>query len=157
MGDHWQQNGEGVAEFVALLPGVLRSMLGQGEALPRVICSDRGPGFYQSSSGHIVGAYKDAAKQHGFRPYAGDDASQQPPDIPDVLLHETAVAWARTFFKKHTLKKSAGLADMERQFQGVLRDCGAHLTANYAVDELCSSFPARLRELVAAKGGRLNH
>ena len=44
-----------------------------------------------------------------------------------------------------------------RQFQGVLRDCGAHLTANYAVDELCSSFPARLRELVAAKGGRLNH
>ena len=92
-----------------------------------------------------------------LRLYAGDDASQQPPDIPDVLLHETAVAWARSFFKKHTLKKSAGLADMERQFQAVLRDCGARLTANYAVDELCSSFPARLRELVAAKGGRLNH
>ena len=69
----------------------------------------------------------------------------------------TAVAWARSFFKKHTLKKSAGLADMERQFQGVLRDFGAHLTANYAVDDLCSSFPARLRDLVAAKGGRLNH
>ena len=72
-------------------------MLGQGEALPRVICSDRGPGFYQSSTGHIVGAYKEAAKQHGFRPYAGDDASLQPPDIPDVLLHETAVASARFF------------------------------------------------------------
>ena len=61
------------------------------------------------------------------------------------------------WLKKHPLKKSAGLADMERQFQGVLRDCGAHVTANYAVDDLCSSFPARLRDLVAAKGGRLNH
>ena len=65
--------------------------------LPRVVCSDRGPGFYQSSTGHIVGAYANAAKEHGFRPYAGSDASGQPPDVPDVLPHETAVAWLWNF------------------------------------------------------------
>ena len=50
-------------------------------------------GFYQSSTGHIVGAYAKAAKEHGFRPYAGYDASGQPPDAPDVLPHDTAVAF----------------------------------------------------------------
>ena len=74
-----------------------------------------------------------------------------------MLPHETAVAWARSYFKKHALKRSASLAQMERDFLGVLGDCGAYVNANYAVDDLCSSFPERLRELVNAKGERLSH
>ena len=31
----------------------------------------------------------------GLRPFAGEHAGAQPPDIPDVLLHETAVSWLR--------------------------------------------------------------
>ena len=157
MPDTWQQEGEGIAAFVAMLPQILRSMLGDGVNLPRVICSDRGPGFYQSSTGHIVGAYHEAAKQHGFRPYAGSDASTQPPDIPDVLPHETAVAWARVCMKKHSLDKGKGIDAMEAQFKSCLRDCAAHVNANYAVDELCSSFPERVKEVVVAKGERLRH
>ena len=158
MSDTWQQNGEGIATFVAMLPGVLRSMLGGDATLPRVIVSDRGPGFYQSSTGHIVGAYKNAAQEHGFRPYAGDDASGQPPDIPDVLLHETAVAWARYYFRKHPLKKGAGIEAMQGEFRGVLRECAQYINQHYEVDKLCRSFPERLAELAnTAKGGRLNH
>ena len=157
MDDGWQQTGEGIAAFVAMLADTLKAMLGNDAQLPRTICSDRGPGFYQASTGHIVGAYKEAAQAYGFRPYAGDDASAQPPDIPDVLPHETAVGWARTFFKKHPVRKGGGVADMERQFQAVLHDCAEYINANYDVAGLCRAFPARLAELARERGERLNH
>ena len=38
-----------------------------------------------------------------------------------------------------------------------LRDCAAHVNANYAVDELCNSFPDRVKEVVVAEGERLRH
>ena len=110
-----------------------------------------------SSTGHIVGAYAKAAKEHGFRPYAGYDASGQPPDAPDVLPHETAVAWARGYFKKHPVSKDGGTADMERQLKATLVDCAAYINDNYEVDALCRSFPERLKALIAAGGERLPH
>ena len=155
MGDAWQQNGEGVAALIASLPGTLTSMLGQGAPLPRVIVSDRGPSFYQASTGRIVGAYKDALKLHGFRAYAGDDANGQPPDIPDALPHETAAGWRRSYMKKHPLQKGKGIAAMEQQLRERLGDCAAHINANYDVDGVCRAFPARLQEVVVAGGERL--
>ena len=91
------------------------------------------------------------------RPYAGSDASGQPPDIPDALPHETAVAKARNFFKKHPVLKGGGVLDMERQFKALLQQCGDYINAHYDVDALCRSFPERLQALVAAKGERLSH
>ena len=78
-------------------------------------------------------------------------------DIPDVLPHETAVAWARTYFKKHPVAKGAGVADMERQFRAILEQCAQHINAEYDVGGLCKAFPTRLRELIAAEGERLSH
>ena len=80
--------------------------------MSRVILLDRGPGLYQASTGHIVGDYYDALKQNGFRAYAGADASKQPPDMPDVFPHETAVAWTRVYLEK----------DPPHQGQGDRRD-----------------------------------
>ena len=95
---------------------------------------------------------------YGFRPIAGDDASTQPPDIPDVLLHETAVAWARSFFKKHPITKGAGIDAMHAQFTALMRECAVYINGNYKVDELCRSFPGRLAKLVhETKGERLRH
>ena len=89
---------------------------------------------------------------------AGDDASAQPPDIPDVLLHETAVAWTRRFFRKHPLKKGGGIEAMREEFKGLLQERAMYINGNYKVDELCRSFPARLAELVNdTKGERLRH
>ena len=92
MGPDWQQTGVGMAEFVDRFPTALRNILGAGEALLRVIASDRGLGFYQSSTGHICKAYAEALNKHNFRPFATEDASHQPPDVPDVLPHETGSA-----------------------------------------------------------------
>ena len=46
MPDGWEQTGAGIAAFIVRLPAILRRMLGPHARLPRVVFSDRGPGFY---------------------------------------------------------------------------------------------------------------
>ena len=119
--------------------------------------TDRGPGFYQASSGTIVAAYKEALFENGFKPFAGVEAKWQPPDIPDVLLHETVVAWVRRFFKKHPFKSVSNVRDNQKVFCKLLKQCEAHINANYDVSALCKSFPRRISELLTAKGDRLRY
>ena len=126
--------------------------------MPRVVFTDRGPGFYEGSTGHIVRAYADALKRHGFRPYAGLDASKQPADIPDCLPHETAVAWARGYMKKHPFDRRKGLEGMNEQLTQLLAEASAHINANYDVDKLCrGEFMQRMRALSERKGDRLKY
>ena len=77
------------------LPGVLTRLLGPEASWPRVIFSDRGPGFFVSSTGHIVKAYAKDLKMYGFRTYQGEDASGQPADLADVFPHALAVGGGR--------------------------------------------------------------
>ena len=156
MPDGWEQTGDGMAHFIAKLPGILASRLGD-DAMPRVIFSDRGPGFYQSSSGHIVATYAQALQAHGFRPFAGSDASGQPPDVPDVLLHETVVGWTRSYLKKHPAKRSTDLAANVAGWREAMAECRRHLEAERDIDDPCRSFPGRLRAPIASRGERLKH
>lgn len=158
MPDDFQQNGEGMAKMVDRLEDTLKEMVGDDTPLPRVIFTDRGPGFYQASTGHIVKRYQDALKRHHFRPYAGVDASRQPPDIPDCLPHETAVAWARRFMKKRPIPKSGGVTRMRQQLLQLLNDASDHLNSNYDVEKLCKGeFMKRMKELKVKKGARLKY
>ena len=75
-------------------PSVLRQMLGLGAHLPRNVFTDRGAGMY-TSSGKIVEKYRQTIDQAGFSVHWGPDARRQSPDMGDVLLRETAVAWFR--------------------------------------------------------------
>ena len=78
--------------------------MGRRDVEPKAKMTNRGPGFFNSLSGHIVKSYGEALQMHGFRPSAGEDASQQPPDIPDLLLHETAIGWVRSYMRKLSIK-----------------------------------------------------
>ena len=91
--------GEGMAVFVQRLPDIMRKMLGPDARLPRTLFTDRGTGLF-NSRGKAVRAYSAAVKAAGFKLFWGDDASQQSPDMPDLLLHETAVAWFRRKLSK---------------------------------------------------------
>ena len=51
-------------QVVNELPSMLKKMLGKQTPLPRQVVTDRGPGFYQASSGTIVAAYKGALYQN---------------------------------------------------------------------------------------------
>ena len=146
-----------MALFVSRLETILRTRLSAEAVLPRVVASDRGPGFYQSSTGHIVARYLRDLKAHGCRPFAGEDASCQPPDIPDVLPHETVAGWVRAFVKKHPIQRSLDLNDNEAKVKGVMHDCIRHIRKEYDVESLCHSFRGRLQALVESKGDRLSH
>ena len=157
MPNEFTQTGDGMAIMVGQLQDILKAMLGNDVALPRVIFTDRGPGFYQGSTGHIVKAYETALKQNGFRTFAGPDASTQPADIPDCLPHETAVAWARNFMKKRPLQRGS-FASMEEQLAKLLGETGDHINQNYDVDTLCrGEFNKRMADLKAREGGRLKY
>ena len=125
MGDQhtWRQNGEGMSVFVEQLPAILTEMLGDAAPKPRVIFSDRGPGLYNTGTGIIVHAYRNALTKHGLRSWAGDDATWQPPDVPDVLLHETVVGWVRKYFQKHPRTWRAEQEVNVRSFRVALQQC----------------------------------
>jgi hypothetical protein len=157
MGTDWQQTGAGMARFVNKLPVVLNQMLGTDATKPRICFTDRGPGFYVAACGSIVKAYKDALDENGFRPFAGTCAKDQPPDVPDVLPHETVVGWVRKYFKKHPYRVTSNPMTNYQKFLDVLADAEKHINKEYDVDTLCRSFPKRLRELRAEGGKRLKH
>ena len=155
MEDGWRQNGDGMATMVSHLDGILRKMVGRDGRLPRVVVTDRGPGFFQTSTGHVTQDYQNALTRGGFRLWAGDDASRQPADMPDLFPHETAVAWTRKYLKDHPLQKGRGLESLRKQLVSTLSDCADHINKNYDVDGLSRCFPRRVKALVDAKGERL--
>ena len=153
----WEQTGHGMAEFIEDLPMLLKGGLAKSKKLPQVIVTDRGPGLCQASPGTFVAAYKEALLENGFRPFAGDEATLQPPDLPAALLHETVVAWARAFFKKHAFKTVFNVRENQKLFAKLLKQCEAHINANYEGSSLCRAFPRRIDELIASRGDRLMH
>jgi hypothetical protein len=157
MGADWGQTGDGMAEFVQKLPGALTKMLGHGTVKPKVIMSDRGPGFYQSSRGVIVDKYRAALRTHGFRPFAGDDGKWQPPDLADLFMHETVAAWVRQYFRKHPVVKNQTLAVNEAAVIAGLKACEKFINEEYDVESLCSSMPRRVEEIRKRRGDRLKY
>jgi hypothetical protein len=153
----WTQNGEGMAVLVGRLEGLLCKMLGKTCAKPRVVFSDRGPGFYDSGHGMIVHKYRDALKESGFRPFAGEDASHQPADCPDMFLHETVVAWVRRYFKSWPFTLTENAEKNYDSFLEAMKSCAHHINSNYDVEGLSKGFASRLQQLVDAKGQRLKY
>ena len=128
-------------------------MLGPDAHLPRTIFTDRGTGMY-TSNGRAVRAYGAAAKAAGFKLFWGDDATQQSPDMPDLLLHETAVAW----FRKRMVKQPPVCVPWEEtrvQWAARARQAVAFVNGNYRVARLCQQFPQRLRACRDSEGERL--
>ena len=121
--------------------------------LPRTIFTDRGTGLY-SSRGTAVRAYSAAVEAAGFKLFWGDDASQQSPDMPDLLLHETAVAWFR---RKLSKQRPVCSPWEETQAQWTVRaqQVVALVNENYKVARLCSQLPRRLRACTDTDGERL--
>ena len=89
----WVQNGQGQAIMVNRLPSILGRLLRATGGSPTMLCSDRGPGFYHPRTSEICREYAEALAANGYTAWAGESASHQLADIPDVLLRETATAW----------------------------------------------------------------
>ena len=101
-----------------------------------------------------VRAYSAAVKAAGFKLFWGDDASQQSPDMPDLLLHETAVAWFRRKLSKQR-PVCAPWEETQAQWTARARQVVAFINDSYRVDRLCKQFPGRFRACKDSDGERL--
>ena len=153
MPDDWKVNGKGLAAFVQRLPSVLRRMLGDEARLPRNVFTDRGTGMY-TPVGKISTEYYSALQKSGFRAYWGDDAARQSPDMGDMLLHETAVAWFRKCMRA-TKPVVAPWEETAQQWTARSRKATRSLNQRYDVASLCAEFPYHLSQVVAKEGDRL--
>ena len=99
-------------------------------------------------------AYKSAVNEAGFRVFWGDDATAQSPDMGDVLLHETAVAWFRKRMRKEK-PTGAPWDETPQAWEMRARRALQHINGNFDVAALCREFPQRLRSLVDSDGERL--
>ena len=153
MPENWKVNASGLAFFVHKLPQILHSMLGPQAKLPRKIFTDRGTGMY-APTGKIANKYYEAVQNEGFDVYWGPDASRQSPDMPDMLLHETAVSWFR---KRMAIEKSVVLPwhETRQQWQHRARTCVRYINTHYDVAGLCREFPARVQAVMRKEGDRL--
>ena len=149
----------GAGMLVDRLPGLLRRMLGQDTLLPRTLFTDRGPGFYHRSHGTITSEYDAACRRQGFRPWAGVDAKHgpraQPPDISDLLLHETAMSWLQARLHKSTAEVRVPWEESPKELAVRLQKVVAGINRECDVANLCKEFPDRLKDLCTRGGDRL--
>ena len=120
---------------------------------PCVLYVDRGKGFYDPGTGKIVPAFRQALRDNGLKAFWGDDASVQPGNLQEMMLHETAVSWIRHRLVHSTPKSSA--QETRSEYAARLKDACRDINRKLDVEGLCRSFLQRVHALKDAKGGRL--
>ena len=124
-----------------------------GASKPDMVWTDRGKGFYSPCNGAITAAYKQALRAHHLKPAMGDDASLQPGNLQELMLHETSVAWIRDGLAKSVPAKA--WEESREQYEARLKRIVEELNGKNDVEGLCRSFLARIDKLVAGESGRL--
>ena len=120
---------------------------------PDILFTDHGPGFYRTKSGKITPEYKEALAEDSLKAYMGDDASNQPGDLKDLMLHETAVAWLTNRLKVTTPAKA--WEETAEAFGTRLKAATDYVNDEYNLENLQRELPERLVKLANQGGGRI--
>ena len=149
---------EGAGILVRRLPALLDRMLGRSAKKPRMIFTDRGPGFFHRRWGTITSDYEVALREHKFQTWTGTNALKgprgQPGDIGDMLLHETAISWLRRQEEKS--RPVLPWEETPQEFAARLQRAVDHINTTFKVRAMSLEFPDRLDLLVnKTKGDRL--
>ena len=126
-----------------------------GGEQPGVVITDRGQGFYALKSGRITPEYHSALQEHGLRASMGEDASRQPGDLKELMLHETAMAWVANRLK--VTRPAKAWEETEAEFGERLRGVAEYINTHYDVESLRKDFPHRVAALQHAEGDRLKY
>jgi len=101
----------------------------------------------------ITGAYQQALRDHRFKAALGDDASVQPGNLQELMLHETAVSWIRLRLGKTVPAKP--WEETRAEYAARLKMICEDINSNLEVEALCRGFQKRIQKLVDREGGRL--
>ena len=143
---------EGAAQLVKKVKTGLNIRFQSGDA-PSTVYVDRGKGFYHIANAKITSGFKEALRECGLHAFWGDDASAQPGQLQELMLHETAVRWIR-FHERRTLPKRPW-EETEEQFVARLKGIAATCNKEYDVEGLTRGFPKRIKALVEKAGERI--
>ena len=114
-----------------------------------VIFTDNGRGLYGMATSEVKPEYQEAVNKYKFPAVAVEDASVQPGNLQEGMLHVTAISWVRIRLRK-TLPKSPW-KETEPDYVKRLKAAATYFNENYNVTDLKLELPAR----VAADGGRI--
>ena len=142
----------GAEAFVKAVRAAL-NMRFQGAALPHVLFTDRGAGFYNPGSGRITEQYRAALAANGLHAFQGDNAAVQPGKLSDLMLHETAVSWIRVLLCSTTPARP--WEESPAQLIARLKRIAGKINAEHDVAGLCRELPTRVEELARRGGGKL--
>ena len=109
--------------------------------------------LYSTSGGQITPEFKSALTAHGLKSFMQDDASVQPGQMGDLMLHETAVAWIRKL-ESATLPKRPWDEDANA-FGARLKEIVAKINKMHDTESLCRELPERVEKLFEKKDGKL--
>ena len=146
------ETADGATLVIDRIPGVLARRFPNAKRLPRYVFVDRGRGFY-TPAGHITIKFKEALARAGLRPFAGEDASSQPPNIADILPHETVTSWIRSREAKGKPKRP--WLETRKAFKKRMGDIAREINRTLDVEGACRGVGHRLEEVLAADGDRL--
>ena len=88
-----------------------------------------------------------------MKAFWGEDASTQPGNLQELMLHETAVSWVRRRLTESTPASAA--SETRETYVTRLKQVCADINASLDVEGLSRAFPARVRALLEAKGDRI--
>ena len=107
-------------------------------------------GFDHRRWGTVTGDYDSACREHGFKLWAGSNSKNgphaQPPDVADVVLHETAISWLRR--EEAESRPVAPWNETPEELEKRLQQAVARINKDFDVRGLCMEFPDRLHDLV---------
>ena len=90
--------------------------------------------------------FESACRELGFKPWAGSNSKRgpraQPPDLADVLLHETAVSWLRR--QEEQTRPTRPWEETPQQLAVRLRQGVSRINKEFDVRGLCMELPGRL-------------
>ena len=125
----------------------------RSEDQPTTLFVDRGQGFYNARGGQITKDFKEALAQNSLEAYYPDNASAQPGNLQEVMLHETAVSWIRR--QESITRSTEPWKETVPEFAKRMRAIPQDVNANLNVEGLCRAFPKRLQLPVDAEGDRI--
>lgn len=120
---------------------------------PKIVFTDKGRGFYTLNNSKITAEYKAALQKYNFVPFAGEDASIQPGNLQEAMLHETAVSWVRNRLSRTVPKRP--WEETEAAYVKRLKAAALYINENHNVVNLNLELPSRAAAIVAADGGHI--
>ena len=113
-------------------------------------------GDLDGNLGKITDAYDAALKEHELTAFMGADASSQPGQLQEAMLHETAVSWIRV--RMAQCRPAKPWEETPEAFEQRLRGVVASINGGARkcnVRGLCNRFLDRVAAIRKAKGGRI--